>query len=96
MCCVPDAEEELANVRLASRIRAAIDRRRLTQTTSAALMCVDQPKVSAILQGWLGNLSCERWMRLLTALGRVVELTISAKTQDHAHGRIHDFVAAYV
>lgn len=36
----------------------------------AALMSVDQPKVSALLNGRMANFSSERLMRLLTALGR--------------------------
>ncbi len=65
-----EPEEELTKAQLASHIRQVIKRRRLTQVAAAALMGVDQPKVSALLNGRLANFSSERLMRLLTALGQ--------------------------
>ena len=65
-----EPEEELTKSQLASRIRQVIKRRRLTQVAAGALMGVDQPKVSALLNGRLANFSSERLMRLLTALGQ--------------------------
>ena len=46
-----EPEEELTKAQLASHIRQIIKRRRLTQAAAAALMGVDQPKVSALLNG---------------------------------------------
>ena len=60
----------------ASHIRQVIKRRRLTQVTAATLMGVDQPKVSALLNGRLANFSSERLMRLLTALSQEVEIMV--------------------
>ncbi|MGB3580213.1 MAG: helix-turn-helix transcriptional regulator [Roseiarcus sp.] len=85
---LPEAEEELTKAQLASHIRQAIKRRRLTQAAAAALMGVDQPKVSALLNGRLANFSSERLMRLLTAIGQDVEITVRAKPRNRAHGRI--------
>ena len=65
-----------------------IKRQRLTQVAAAALMGIDQPKVSALLNGRLANFSSERLMRLLTALGQDVEITVRAKPCNRAHGRI--------
>ena len=65
-----EPEEELTKAQLASHIRQVIKRRRLTQVAAGALMGVDQPKVSALLNGRLANFSSERLMRLLTALGQ--------------------------
>ena len=59
-----EPEEELAKAKLASRIRQIIKDRRLTQIAAAALMGVNQPKVSALLNGRLANFSSERLMRL--------------------------------
>lgn len=73
---------------LASHIRHIIKRRRLTQATAASLMGIDQPKVSALLNGRLTNFSSERLMRLLTTLGQDVEITIKTKPRSRAHGRI--------
>ena len=83
-----EPEEELTKAQLASHIRLAIKRRRLTQVAAAALMGVDQPKVSALLNGRLTNFSSDRLMRLLTALGQDVEITVRMKPRNRTHGRI--------
>ena len=85
---LPEPEEELTKAQLARHIRQAIKRRRLTQVAAAALMGVDQPKVSALLNGRLANFSSERLMRLLTALGQDVDITVRTKPRNRAHGRI--------
>ncbi len=85
---LPEPEEELTKAQLASHIRQAIKRRRLTQVAAAAVMGVDQPKVSALLNGRLANFSSERLMRLLTALGQDVDITVRTKPRNRAHGRI--------
>jgi predicted XRE-type DNA-binding protein len=85
---LPDADEELTKAQLASQIRQVIKRRRLTQVAAAAVMGIDQPKVSALLNGRLANFSSERLMRLLTALGQDVDITVKAKPRNRAHGRI--------
>jgi len=80
--------EELTKAQLASHIREAIRRQRLTQVAAAARMGIDQPKVSALLNGRLANLSAARLMRLLTSLGQDVEITVTTKPRNRAHGRI--------
>lgn len=83
-----EPEEELTKAQLASHIRHVIKRQRLTQVAAAALMGVDQPKVSALLNGRLANFSSERLMRLLTALGQDVEIVVRAKRRGRERGRI--------
>ena len=85
---LPEADEELTKAQLASHIRQAIRRRRLTQVAAATHMGIDQPKVSSLLNGRLANFSSDRLMRLLTALGQDVEITVRAKPRSRAHGRI--------
>jgi predicted XRE-type DNA-binding protein len=85
---LPEPEEELTKAQLASHIRQIIKRRRLTQVAAATLMKIDQPKVSALLNGRLANFSSERLMRLLTALGQDVEITIKDKPRNRVQGRI--------
>ena len=62
---VAEPEEELAKAQLASLIRDAIKRRRLTQDHAAALTGLDQPKVSALVNGRLGGFPatgcCDAW-----------------------------------
>jgi predicted XRE-type DNA-binding protein len=83
-----EPDEELTKAQLASHIRQAIKRRRLTQVAAAGLMGIDQPKVSALLNGRLANFSSERLMRLLTALGQDVEIMVRTKPRNRARGRI--------
>jgi predicted XRE-type DNA-binding protein len=83
-----EPEEELTKAQLASHIRQVIKHQRLTQVAAAALMRIDQPKVSALLNGRLTNFSSERLMRLLTALGQDVDITVRMKPRNRAHGRI--------
>lgn len=85
---LPEPDEELTKAQLASHIRQVIKGQRLTQAAAAALMGIDQPKVSALLNGRLANFSSERLMRLLTALGQDVDITVKAKPRNRAHGRI--------
>src|SRR5712671_6116489 len=66
-----DPEEELTKAQLAGLIWQAIKRRRLTQVAAAALMGIDQPKVSALLNGRLANFSSERLMRLRPRWGKM-------------------------
>src|SRR5215470_14510892 len=83
-----EPEEELTKAQLASHIRQVIKRRRLTQVAAAALMGIDQPKVSALFNGRLANFSTDRLLRLLTALGQDVEIVVSERSSHPERGRI--------
>jgi len=85
---LPEPEEELTKAQLASHIRQVIKQQRLTQAAAAARMGIDQPKVSALLNGRLENISSERLMRLLTALGQDVDITVRTKPSNRPRGRI--------
>jgi predicted XRE-type DNA-binding protein len=51
-------------------------------------MGIDQPKVSALLNGRLANFSTDRLMRLLTALGQDVEIVVKERSGSLDKGRI--------
>ncbi len=87
---VPEPEEELAKAQLASHLRDAIKRRRLTQAQAARRMGLDQPKVSALMNGRLAGFSSERLMRCLAALGQDVEIVVKARScgRDRGHIRV--------
>jgi predicted XRE-type DNA-binding protein len=85
---VADPEEALAKAQLASRIREIVRQQRLTQVAAAAVMGIDQPKVSALLNGRLTSFSSERLMRLLTRLGQDVEIVVRSKPRGRERGRI--------
>ncbi len=86
---LPNTDEELTKPQLAAEIRQVIKRARLTEVAAASLMGIEQSKVSALLNGRLGNFSSERLMRWLTALGQDVEITVKAQpgAWPHPHCR---------
>lgn len=85
---LPQADDLLAKAELATKIIAEIERRRLTQTRAAAILGVDQPKVSALTQGKLSAFSIERLMRFLLLLGRDVEITVKQKPRSRSVARL--------
>ena len=78
---LPDARERLAKAELARRISEIIVARRLTQSEAAALLGIDQPKVSALVRGRLEAFSLERLMRFLNVFGRDVEIVVKPKAR---------------
>jgi predicted XRE-type DNA-binding protein len=91
---LPRADEEMAKAQLASHLRRIILRRRLTQLKAAQLIGVDQPKVSALMNGRLAGFSSERLMHFLTALGLDVEIVVRTPTGRRARGQIRVSEAA--
>lgn len=79
-----DAEEKLAKAELAIKIAEILRRRRLTQVQAAAVLGLDQPKVSALLRGRISGFSIERLLRLLLRLGVDVSITINHRSQPRA------------
>ena len=76
---LPDAEELDTKLRLGVAICRIVERRGLTQAQAAAVLGVNQPKVSALLHYKLEGFSVERLLRFLTALGHDVEIVIRSK-----------------
>lgn len=73
---IPKPELALAKAKLVQRIRSLIEERKLTQAKAAALLGLDQPKVSALLRGQTGGYTLDRLIRFLHALGQHVEITV--------------------
>lgn len=73
---LPNPEEMLAKAALAIKIAEILRERRLTQVQAAAVLGVDQPKVSALIRGRLSGFSIERLLRFLLLLGTDVAITI--------------------
>ncbi len=71
-----DADAQLLKAELVSRIDEIIRRRRLTQVQAARLLGLSQPDISRLLRGSFRDYSVERLLRLLTALGRDVDIVI--------------------
>jgi predicted XRE-type DNA-binding protein len=74
---IPNAEQYLAKAELAAKILQAVRRRGLTQAAAGRLLGINQPKVSALLNGRLDGFSSDRLFRFLNALGCDVRITIS-------------------
>jgi predicted XRE-type DNA-binding protein len=82
-------DERLAKAELALAVSLTIKERGLTQREAAALMGVDQPKVSHVLHGRLADFSTERLMSFLIGLGRDVEIVIRPAPKSRKRGRLH-------
>jgi predicted XRE-type DNA-binding protein len=80
---IPHPEEALAKTELAIRIHNIIKRKKLTQKQAAALLGIDQPKISALMSGKLSGFSMERLFNFLNDLGQ--DVTISIKTKPRSH-----------
>jgi predicted XRE-type DNA-binding protein len=85
---VADPEEALARAHLAFCIREVIQARGLTQKAAAEIMDVDQPKVSALMNGYVTKFSSERLVRLLRSLGLDVEIVLKPAFRMHTRGRL--------
>jgi predicted XRE-type DNA-binding protein len=73
---LPNSGDLLAKAELVQRIIDLITERKLTQASAAALLGIDQPKVSALMRGKLDGFSTDRLFRFLNALGQNVEIVI--------------------
>ena len=83
----PDADTHLLKAEIVTRIDRIIRQRGLKQTDAAKLLGLSQPDVSRLLRGNFREYSLERLLRLLTALGRDVEIAIR-EPQSRRRGRI--------
>ena len=82
-------DERLAKAELALAIARAIKERGLSQRAAAALMGIDQPKVSSVLRGRLADFSTERLMSFLRDLGRDIEIVVRPAPKSRKRGRLH-------
>ena len=73
---LPDADAHLLKAELVARIDGIIRQRGLKQVEAAKLLGLSQPDVSRLLRGNFREYSMERLLRLLTALGRDVDIVI--------------------
>ena len=73
---VPDADAHLLKAELVSRIGTIVRQRGITRTEAARILGLSQPDVSRFLRGDFRQYSLERLVRLLTALGRDLEIVI--------------------
>ena len=79
---LPDAETHLLKAQLVTRIDRIIRQRGLKQVDPAKLPGLSQRDVSRLLRGNFQEYSMERLLRLLTALGRGVNIVIRKSRSD--------------
>ena len=85
---LPDAEDRDTKVRLAVAINRLLGTRRMTQVTAAAILSINQPKVSALKHYKLEGFSVERLLGFLAALGSDIEIRIHPAKRSRTPGRI--------
>ena len=73
---LPEAETHFLKAELVTRIDRIIRQRRLKQVEAAKLLGLSQPDVSRLMRGDFREYSIDRLLRLLTTLGRDVEIVI--------------------
>lgn len=86
---IAEPEQALAKAQLAYAISKIVARKRLSQAQAAALLGIDQPKVSALVRGHLTGFSIERLFRFLQALNQELEIVIRPAARTHETGRIN-------
>jgi predicted XRE-type DNA-binding protein len=74
-----DADELLAKSKLVMRISDRISKLGLTQKQAAQRLHVDQPTVSKLVRGRLGEFSTDRLIKFLNRLGNNVEIRVSKR-----------------
>jgi predicted XRE-type DNA-binding protein len=79
-----DAEEHFLKAELVLRLDKAINSLGLTQRAAARRIGATQPELSKILGGKFSEVSLERLMRFLTALGCHIEIKIGAGQENKA------------
>ena len=82
-------EEHLAKAKLAVQVVEIIRQRRLNQTAAAAILGIDQPKVSALMRGQLKNFSLDRLCRFLNHLDKDVDIIVKDKPRSRIRGETH-------
>jgi len=83
-----DADERQTKLRLAHAINQVVGKLGLTQVESAAVLGINQPKMSALSRYRLEGFSVERLMNFLTALDCDVDIVIRKKVGGEQGGRI--------
>jgi predicted XRE-type DNA-binding protein len=69
-------EQALAKAQLARQINRIIVDRKLSQAQAAAILGVDQPRISALSKGRLSVFSLEKMMQFAARLGNEVRISI--------------------
>ena len=80
-------DELLVKAELARKISKIITQQKMSQAEVAELLGVDQPKISALINGKLSGFSTVRLFRFLNAMGRDVEIVVKNKPQSRSQAQ---------
>ena len=84
-----DAGERMVKAKLAMRIESIIEKRGLKQIEAAKMLGINQPKISALINGRLSGFSMERLIHFLNCLNQNVEIIVTSKPgRRMAHGHL--------
>lgn len=75
-------EEMATKSILVMEISKAIKKKNLTQTDTAAILGISQPKLSDLLRGHFRGYSVERLMHFLNELGKDVDIVVRSKPRN--------------
>ncbi len=81
-------EEALAKARIVETIADLIGRRKVSQQEAGQVVGLTQPQISHLMRGDTRDFSYERLLRVLTALGQDIEITISRTRAPKKQGRV--------
>ena len=87
---LPNPDLLLAKATLVQYIRDLIEFRKLTQAKAAALLGLDQPKISALVRGRTDGYSLDRLFKFLNLLGQDVEIRVRPSANGTAQTRISE------
>jgi predicted XRE-type DNA-binding protein len=85
---VQEPEEALGKAKIAEAIADLLKRRELSQRDAGKLVSLTQPQISRLMRGDTREFSYERLLRVLTALGQDVEITIRQRRGPKRRGRV--------
>lgn len=76
---LPNPDLARAKAELVQRIRDAISQRALSQEMAAALLGLDQPRLSALVRGRIDAYTLDSLFQFLNMLGQHVQITVHPK-----------------
>ena len=88
-----NAEELQAKSSLVFEIASIIGKRKLSQVKAAAVLGIDQPKISNLMRGNLDGFSTDRLFRFLNALDQDIEIRIRPKARTSKNARVRVLAA---
>lgn len=78
---VAEPGEALVKAELVHTISTLVAAKHLTQTRAAELLCIGQPKGSALMQGRLNGFSLDRLLHFLLALDQSIDNAVSQRRE---------------